>query len=98
MTDTTLPLLTPPAIDLQESSHLRVGFYRHYKGACYEVFRVVQHSETEDHLVLYRCLYGDFSWWVRPLAMFTETVLVDGNTLPRFEFIGTDATPGQPLC
>lgn len=98
MTETEPTLFSPPAIDLADDSYLRVGIYRHYKGACYEVFRVVQHSETEDHLVLYRCLYGDFSWWVRPLAMFTETVVVDGNTQPRFKFIGTDAAEVQALC
>ncbi len=60
------------------------GRYRHYKGNYYEVIGVARHSETEEELVVYRCLYGDHSLWVRPLAMFTETVAVDGRTLPRF--------------
>jgi hypothetical protein len=33
----------------------------------------------------YRCLYNNDSLWVRPLAMFLETVLIDGRTVPRFE-------------
>ena len=46
---------------------------------------MARHSETEELLVVYRCLYGDHSLWVRPLAMFRETVTVDGRKVPRFE-------------
>ena len=62
------------------------GLYRHYKGNDYFVFQVAQHSETRESLVFYRCLYGDFSWWVRPLEMFMETVEIAGETIPRFRF------------
>jgi len=37
--------------------------------------------------VFYRCLYGDYSWWVRPLDMFLETVELAGETIPRFRFV-----------
>lgn len=60
------------------------GTYRHYKGNNYEVLGVARHSETEEEMVVYRCLYGDHSLWVRPLAMFMETVQVDGCAVPRF--------------
>ena len=60
------------------------GRYRHYKGNDYEVIGTARHSETEEPLVVYRTLYGDFSLWVRPLAMFTETVEVAGTRPPRF--------------
>ncbi len=60
------------------------GRYRHYKGKDYEVMGVARHSETEEWVVVYRTLYGDFSWWVRPAAMFTEQVEVDGRWVPRF--------------
>lgn len=60
------------------------GRYRHYKGQDYEVIGVARHSETEEPLVVYRCLYGDHSLWVRPLAMFRETVEVAGELVPRF--------------
>lgn len=66
------------------------GRYRHYKGRDYQVLGVARHSETEEELVVYRCLYGDFSLWVRPLAMFTENVLVDGRELPRFTWLGAE--------
>lgn len=60
------------------------GTYRHYKGSLYEVVDVATHSETEERLVVYRALYGERGLWVRPLVMFTETVEVDGETVPRF--------------
>ena len=65
------------------------GIYRHYKGNLYQVLHTAQHSETEESLVVYRCLYGEYGVWVRPLVMFSETVTVDGDgkQLPRFELI-----------
>lgn len=69
--------------------HLQLGKYQHYKGAFYHVTALAHHSETQEALVVYRCLYGDFSVWVRPLAMFTEQVTVNGQCVPRFKFIET---------
>jgi hypothetical protein len=66
---------------------LKSGLYRHYKGNDYFVFQVATHSETREPLVFYRCLYGDYSWWVRPLAMFSEAVELAGETIPRFRFV-----------
>jgi hypothetical protein len=64
------------------------GRYRHYKGKEYTVLGVARHSETEEELVVYRQEYGDRSLWVRPKAMFLETVDVDGQPVPRFWYIG----------
>lgn len=66
---------------------LKPGLYRHYKENDYFVFQVATHSETRELLVFYRCLYGDYSWWVRPLEMFAETVELAGETIPRFRFV-----------
>lgn len=63
------------------------GTYRHYKGNLYQVLHTARHSETEETLVIYRCLYGDYGIWARPLAMFTETVNIDDKKMPRFELI-----------
>lgn len=60
------------------------GRYRHYKGGEYEVLGVVRHSETLEPLVLYRALYGEQGLWVRPHAMFFETIEADGVRQPRF--------------
>ncbi len=64
------------------------GKYRHYKGQFYQVFGVARHSETEEWLVRYRCLYGDFSHWVRPFDMFVSSLVVEGVEQPRFEYAG----------
>ncbi len=69
---------------------LPTGRYQHYKGQYYVVLGVARHSETEEQLVVYRQDYGDRGLWVRPLSMFTETVEVAGQTLPRFRYIGPE--------
>lgn len=63
------------------------GIYRHYKGNLYEVLELARHSETEQELVVYRALYGDYGVWVRPLAMFVETVQTEQGEVPRFELV-----------
>ena len=60
------------------------GLYRHYKGNLYEVIDTVRHSETLEPLTLYRALYGERGLWVRPAAMFNETVVIDGVETLRF--------------
>ena len=67
---------------------LKRGRYRHFKGAQYEVIDVALHSETQEAHVVYRALYGDCGLWVRPLAMFDETIERDGRTFKRFSFEG----------
>lgn len=67
--------------------NLKKGIYRHYKGQLYQVFTVATHSESEEKLVVYQCLYGDYSTWVRPLEMFKETVIIDGRERLRFEWM-----------
>lgn len=66
------------------------GIYQHYKGKNYIVQELARHSETLEWMVVYECLYENESAkiWVRPLQMFTETVEVDGKTVPRFKYIG----------
>ena len=67
---------------------IKPGRYRHFKGKEYEVLGVARHSETDEELVVYRALYGDFGLWVRPMSMWTETVERDGKTFRRFTYIG----------
>ena len=69
-------------------SAVQPGRYRHYKGDYYEVIGTARHSETEEVMTVYRCLYGDHSLWVRPLAMFVESVTVNGRDVPRFDWVG----------
>jgi hypothetical protein len=72
------------------SMQLQPGLYRHYKGPEYRVFGVAQHSETEQPMVVYQALYGEFGLWVRPLEMFCESVEVDGEMVPRFALIQSE--------
>ena len=64
---------------------IHLGRYRHYKGGEYEVIGIARHSETREPMVVYRPLYDASGWWVRPHAMFFETVTIDGTAKPRFE-------------
>jgi hypothetical protein len=77
---------------------IRVGRYRHYKGKEYEVLGCARHSETEEELVVYRALYGDYALWVRPKAMFLEEVMVDGQARPRFQFLESLARRNRLPC
>ena len=49
---------------------------------------VARHSESEEEMVVYRALYGEGGLWVRPAAMWLETVTRDCVTKPRFAYIG----------
>ena len=66
----------------------KIGRYRHFKGNEYEVLHLARHSETEEEMVVYRALYGDFSVWVRPASMWNETVERNGQSFCRFTYIG----------
>lgn len=73
---------------------IKPGRYRHYKGNDYTVLGVARHSETLEELVVYRQEYGEHGLWVRPAAMFGETVTVDGRAVPRFMACDAPASGG----
>jgi GNAT superfamily N-acetyltransferase len=61
--------------------------YRHYKNKFYRLLGEVRHSETGESLALYETMYDSpgGKTWVRPKAMFHETVeWPDGEQRPRF--------------
>jgi len=66
---------------------IKKGIYKHYKGNEYEVLMIAQHSETEEKLVVYRALYGEYGVWVRPYDMFVEKVEIEGKMRERFQFL-----------
>jgi hypothetical protein len=66
----------------------RPGLYRHYKNNPYRVIGLALHSETQEWLVVYEALYGGGGLFVRPAAMFVETVKIDGKRVPRFAWVG----------
>lgn len=64
------------------------GKYRHFKGKEYELIGIARHSETLEPMAVYRALYGDGGLWVRPAAMWSETVDKPDYRGPRFQYIG----------
>jgi hypothetical protein len=65
---------------------METGLYKHYKGKIYEVIGVAHHSETLEELVVYKATYqteGE-NLWVRPIAMFNETISQNGESVKRF--------------
>ncbi len=66
---------------------IKLGKYRHFKGNEYEVIGIAKHSETLEEMVIYRALYGDGGYWIRPATMWNEEVTRDGKTFKRFTLI-----------
>ena len=66
---------------------IKPGRYRHFKGNEYEVIGIAKHSETLEEMVIYRALYGDGGYWVRPKSMWNEEVNINGQKVLRFTLI-----------
>ena len=68
---------------------IELGLYKHYKGNIYEVIGVAKHSETIEEMVVYKATYQaeGQNLWVRPLKLFLETIIINGQSVKRFEKI-----------
>lgn len=72
---------------------IKKGIYKHYKTGEYRVLGLCRIEATNEEAVMYESLYAahDFpagTIWVRPVTSFLETVVVDGQTIPRFTYVG----------
>ncbi|MBL4940710.1 MAG: DUF1653 domain-containing protein [Colwellia sp.] len=66
---------------------IKIGKYQHFKGSFYQVLHLARHSETEEYLVVYHPVEKKNDIWVRPLGMFDETIIRNGKSMQRFQFI-----------
>jgi hypothetical protein len=64
--------------------------WQHYKGKQYRILALSCHTEDLIWYVVYETLYDNpiSTIWHRPLAMFLETLEVDGAIVPRFIRVG----------
>ena len=86
---------------------MELGLYKHYKGNMYDVIGVARHSETLEELVVYKATYqkDEENLWVRPIAMFTEIIIIDGvekmepleSYGVKINSIGFMTSPEQPV-
>ncbi len=80
---------------------IRLGKYQHFKGNFYEVIGVARLESTLEELVIYKALYespeyGKDALWARLKTVFLEMVEVNGQTVPRFKYVGDDgASPSD---
>lgn len=66
------------------------AIFRHYKGKQYKILHIGRNTEDLSLCVVYQGLYicdtyGDSPIWIRTLEMFLETVVINGEEVPRFE-------------
>jgi len=64
--------------------------YEHYSGKQYKIVAIANHSEDLQKYVVYQGLHNDPEFgnnpvWIRPLAMFMETVKKNEQIIPRFK-------------
>lgn len=71
----------------KKEENIEPGIYKHYKDKLYKVLFIALDSETKEEKVVYQAMCGDENIWVRSKAMFLEEVEVDGNKVPRFQFV-----------
>lgn len=47
---------------------------KHFKGKCYLILDIAEHTESGEELVIYKAMYGDYKIYARPIDMFISKV------------------------
>lgn len=67
--------------------YIKPGIYRHYKGNSYRVYGTVQDADSLEWRVYYG-KDGQKPRWDRLYHRFVASVRVDGEEVPRFQYLG----------
>lgn len=70
--------------------HIEVGqVWRHYKNKDYRIIAISRCTESLLWYVVYEALHENemSQIWHRPLAMFLESIEIDGSIVPRFRLV-----------
>lgn len=83
--------------DLKRPLPRKGQIYRHFKGGRYQIISLARHTESDEILVIYKCLYHNepekvHLTYARPIGMFLSKVDTDKypdcDQTYRFELIG----------
>lgn len=67
--------------EIDNSKWPPLGVFRHYKGGLYTTVGACLRADTKEPLIIYRELYGESKYWIRPLAEWSESVNGNPNEL-----------------
>lgn len=83
--------------DVNQERKITPGIYQHFKGNLYQVLFIAQHTETDEQMVVYQVLYGDYGLYVRPYDMFASKVDHEKYPNVSLEEVGERTAHAMPV-